>query len=84
MRAEALAAYPDGAAARSTTVPLTDLGPMPDFCAVAGASRTWTRRVETYGDLKPALAEAVEVIRSERRQVLLDVSVAPEGPGESG
>ncbi len=84
VRAEALAAYPDGAAARSTTVPLTDLGPMPDFCAVAGASRTWTRRVETYGDLKPALAEAVEVIRSERRQVMLDVSVAPEGPGESG
>lgn len=76
VRRSVLKGYPDGAAARMNEVPLTSLQPLPDFCAVARASRAHAERVEHGSDLPAALARAVEIIRTERRQVLLDVRVA--------
>ena len=57
-------------------MPLTSLEPLPDFATVARASRAHAERVETAADLPAALSRALDVIRSEKRQALLDVSVA--------
>ncbi|MDB4030931.1 thiamine pyrophosphate-requiring protein, partial [Planktomarina temperata] len=38
--------YPDGSAAMSNTVPLTSLEPLPDFAAIARASRAHAERIE--------------------------------------
>ena len=76
VRRSVLRAYPDGAAVRANRMPLTSLAPQPDFCAVARASRAHAERVEDPAALPGALARAVEAIRTERRQALVDVAVA--------
>ncbi|MCG6903508.1 MAG: thiamine pyrophosphate-requiring protein [Rhodobacter sp.] len=76
VRRSVVRGYPDGAAARLNEMPLTSLQPSPDFCGIARASRAHAERVEHGADLPAALARAVEVIRTERRQVLLDLRVA--------
>jgi acetolactate synthase-1/2/3 large subunit len=68
--------YPDGAAATSNTVPLTSLEPLPDFAAIARASRAHAERIEDGRDLPAALQRAVEVIKTENSQVLLDLRCA--------
>lgn len=68
--------YPDGAAMRANAVPLTSLQPEPDYLMVAAASRAHVERVTHGRDLKAALARAIHVIRSERRQAVLDVKIA--------
>jgi acetolactate synthase-1/2/3 large subunit len=79
VRRATLAMYPQGDAARANTMPLTALTPAPDFPAIAGASRGWGRRVEDPAALPAALAEAVRVVREEKRQALLEVRVAIVG-----
>lgn len=69
--------YPDGHAARANEMPLTAIRPAPDYAQVARASRAHAERVERPEDLPGALARALEVTRTERRQALLDVAVAP-------
>lgn len=76
VRRSVLDSYPDGAAARANAMPLTALDPSPDFRQVARASRAHAERVEKAADLPGALTRALEVIRTERRQALLDVRVA--------
>jgi acetolactate synthase-1/2/3 large subunit len=68
--------YPDGQAVRMNTLPITSLEPLPDFCKIAEASRAYTERVEKGADLPAALARAIEVIRTEKRQALVEVRVA--------
>ncbi|MDA7482894.1 thiamine pyrophosphate-requiring protein [Planktomarina temperata] len=68
--------YPDGSAAMSNTVPLTSLEPLPDFAAIARASRAHAERVEDGRELPAALQRAVGIIRTEKRQVLLDLRCA--------
>ncbi len=68
--------YPDGAAARMNQMPITSLEPMPDFCQVAGASRAYAERVEQGSDLPAALERAINVIRTEKRQALLELRVS--------
>jgi acetolactate synthase-1/2/3 large subunit len=76
VRRATLAMYPDGAAARANVMPLTSLGPPPDYCAVAAAHGAFAQRVE-HGDALPdAIARAFDVIRRERRQAFLDVLVS--------
>jgi acetolactate synthase I/II/III large subunit len=72
--------YPHGYAARTNKMPLTGLSPSPDFTKVAEASRAWAKRVETGEELPAALAQALEVVRSERRMALLDIQLK----GQSG
>ena len=76
VRRSVLKGYPDGAAVRANRIPLTSLEPMPDFTQVAKASRAHAERIERGADLPDALRRAVEIIRTDRRQVLLDLSVA--------
>ncbi len=71
-----LAMYPDGQASQANRMPVTSLAPVPDFVGIVEASRGWGQRVERGEDLPGALARAIEVIRGERRQALLDVAVA--------
>ncbi|MDA9911899.1 thiamine pyrophosphate-requiring protein [Planktomarina temperata] len=68
--------YPDGTAAMSNTVPLTSLEPLPDFAAIARASRAHAERIEDGRELPAALQRAVGIIRTEKRQVLLDLRCA--------
>lgn len=75
VRRSVVASYPDGAAVKSNAMPLTSLAPVPEFTQVASASRAHTERVENASQLPDALVRAVAIIRSERRQVLLDVRV---------
>lgn len=72
------AEYPGGAAARANRMPLVSLDPAPDYTMVAAASRAHVERVTRGADLPDALARALAVIRHERRQALLDVTVAAE------
>ncbi|WP_375691552.1 thiamine pyrophosphate-requiring protein [Pseudooceanicola sp. LIPI14-2-Ac024] len=70
--------YPDGAAAKANRMPLTGLTPSPDFCKVAEAGRAFAREVRAPDDLRPALDEALRVVREEKRCALLNVIVAPD------
>ncbi|MBX9462406.1 MAG: thiamine pyrophosphate-requiring protein [Aquamicrobium sp.] len=77
VRQSVLGVYPDGHAARSNTMPLTQLSPVPDFTRVAEASRAWARRVDDGAALPDMLAEALDHIRTKRTLALLDVRVRP-------
>jgi acetolactate synthase I/II/III large subunit len=76
VRRSVVNAYPQGAAARANQMPLTSLEPAPDYLMIAGASRAHTQRVEHGEDLPAALEKAIEVIRTERRQAVIEVRVA--------
>ncbi len=76
VRRATLAMYPDGQASWMKLMPVTSLAPTPDFVGIVEASRGWGERVERGEDLPGALERAIEVIRGERRQALLDVAVA--------
>ena len=75
VRRSVIRSYPDGAAARMNRMPLTSLAPLPDFAAIARASRAHAARVERGADLPAALARAVEAVRG-GQPALLDVAVA--------
>jgi acetolactate synthase-1/2/3 large subunit len=77
VRRSTLTMYPHGHAARANRMPLTSLAPTPDFVGIVQASRGWGERVETGGDLPGALQRALDVVRHERRQALLEVIVTP-------
>lgn len=79
VRRATLAIYGDGHAARANRMPVTSLQPSPDFAKVVEASRGYGERVERGEDLPKALDRAIDVIRNEKRQALLDVNVAVEG-----
>ncbi|WP_372833725.1 thiamine pyrophosphate-requiring protein [Puniceibacterium confluentis] len=69
--------YPDGAAARANEMPLTGLGPSPDFAAIAGASRAWTATVRDEAGLAKALQEALSEVRT-GRLALIDAQILPD------
>jgi acetolactate synthase-1/2/3 large subunit len=69
--------YPDGHAARANAMPLTSLEPAPDHAMLVLASRGYGERVEDPDELPGAIARALDVVRRERRQALLDVVVRP-------
>jgi len=64
---------PEGWAVRTGTMPLSDLDPAPDYALVCRACGGWAERVEDPEALPGRLAEALRVVREERRQALLDV-----------
>jgi len=72
--------YRGGGAAKANTVPLTSLKPSPDFTKTAEASRAYTETVSEGDALPAALDRAIAVATQERRQVLLNIAIAPEGP----
>ncbi|MCS6778766.1 MAG: thiamine pyrophosphate-requiring protein [Geminicoccaceae bacterium] len=77
VRRSTLAVYPDGHAGRANRMPLTSLEPRPDFAAICAACGGFGRRVRDGRELPAALAEALRVVRTERRQALLQLEVRP-------
>jgi len=76
VRQSVLDHYPDGYAARSNRMPLTQLSPVPDFMHVAKASRAYAARVEHAADLESALREALKPIEQNKTLSFLDVVVS--------
>jgi acetolactate synthase I/II/III large subunit len=70
-----LALYPQGYAAKANEMPLVGLSPSPDFVRIAEASRGYAERVSDGARLPAAIARAMDVVRKEKRQALLEVSV---------
>jgi acetolactate synthase-1/2/3 large subunit len=64
VRQSTLDVYPDGKAATANVMPLTELRPSPDFEKVVGACGGHGEKVETAGELMPALKRAFEAVRS--------------------
>src|SRR5947199_5001663 len=64
---------PEGLAARTRPMPISDLEPAPDYELVCRASGGHAERVEDPAALPDALARALKVVRDEKRQALLNV-----------
>jgi acetolactate synthase-1/2/3 large subunit len=64
---------PDGWAVRSGTMPMTDLEPSLDYELVCQAAGGWGARVERAEELPGTLRTALEIVRSDRRQALVNV-----------
>ena len=75
VRRSTLSMYPDGVAAKANAMPITSLEPAPDYALIATANRGWSERVSDPARLPAALAEAVRVIREEKRMATLEVMV---------
>jgi acetolactate synthase-1/2/3 large subunit len=73
------ALYPKGHAAAVNDMPLSSLAPSPAYEKVIEASGGWGRRVEDPAELDRAMAEAISVVRDDRRQALLNVRCAIGG-----
>lgn len=76
VRRSVITTYPDGAAAKLNRMPLTSLEPSPDYTLIAAASRAHVERVDHGSELPSALERAVEVIRKEQRQAVLELNIA--------
>jgi acetolactate synthase-1/2/3 large subunit len=75
VRRSTLSMYPDGVAAEANAMPITSLEPAPDYALIATANRGWSERVSDPARLPEALAEAVRIIREEKRMATLEVMV---------
>jgi acetolactate synthase-1/2/3 large subunit len=64
---------PEGLAAKTGQMPISDLDPAPDYELVCRASGGHAERVEDPAALPDALARALKVVRDEKRQALLNV-----------
>ena len=73
VRMATLAIYPQGQAAQAAEIPLTSLAPSPDYAKVIAASGGWGERVDHPAGFPAAIARALEVVRRERRQALVQV-----------
>jgi acetolactate synthase-1/2/3 large subunit len=68
-----LAMYPKGVAAGMQEPPFATLEPSPRFEKTIEASGGYGVRVEKAADLMPALERALQVVKEERRQALVNV-----------
>ncbi|MDN3722565.1 thiamine pyrophosphate-dependent enzyme [Roseibium salinum] len=71
--------YKGGLTSTSNDVPMTRLQPSPDFTRTAEASRAYTETVTTGDALPSALERAIRVATEDKRQVLLNILIAPTG-----
>jgi acetolactate synthase I/II/III large subunit len=67
------AVYPDGFAARSNRMPLASLEPSPAYEKVVEASGGYGERVDAADQLPEALERALQAVRKDKRQALLNV-----------
>ena len=68
-----LAVFPDGIAAEKNLYPLSDLGPTAHYEKICEAFGGYGERVESPDQMGPALERALQVVRKEKRQALLNV-----------
>jgi len=67
------AMYPEGRSSRANALPFISLSPAPAYEMLVQASGGHGERVERAEDLPEALSRAIHVIRTERRQALVNV-----------
>jgi acetolactate synthase I/II/III large subunit len=73
----ALAVHPDGYASRAADIDVS-FDPPPDYAAIAvAAGGAFGRTLRNPRDVEPAIAEALRVVRDERRCAVLDVWLPP-------
>jgi acetolactate synthase I/II/III large subunit len=65
--------HPDGYARKQGNFPISDLQPSPDFDKIVTAFGGYGERVEDPAEMIPALKRALKVVRTEKRQALLNV-----------
>jgi acetolactate synthase I/II/III large subunit len=71
-----LAVHPDGYASRANTLDL-DFDPPPDYARIAAAAGgAYARQVRKPAEVEGAIAEALRVVREEKRAAVLDVWLA--------
>jgi acetolactate synthase-1/2/3 large subunit len=63
----------DGWAMRAETMPLYQLDPAPDYEMVCRASGGWGEKVEDPAALPDVLKKALDVVRNEKRQALVNI-----------
>jgi acetolactate synthase-1/2/3 large subunit len=68
-----LSMYPQGAAAAQPTPVFATLEPAPDYERIVEASGGLGLRVEHVSELQPAIERAVNAVRKERRQAVINV-----------
>lgn len=77
VRASVNGIYPHGYASKANQMPLTGLSPSPDFTMTAAASRAWAKQVTKAEDVPAMLAQALDVVKNEKRQALLEIKILP-------
>jgi acetolactate synthase-1/2/3 large subunit len=81
VRRATIGMYPEGGTARSNHPPFIHLDELPAFEQVVAAAGGHGERVEDPAELPAALARAIDIVKRERRQALLNVICqAPGGP----
>jgi acetolactate synthase I/II/III large subunit len=73
VRKSTQAVYPDGHAVRANRMPLTSLEPAPRYEMIVEASGGYGERVEAAGELPAALRRALDAVKRDKRQALLNV-----------
>jgi len=74
VQASAFGVFPNGHAAKGPRpAPLSDLSPIPDFELYAKASGGHGERVTAPGEVLAAMRRAIDIVRRERRQALLNI-----------
>lgn len=76
VRQSVLDHYPDGYAARSNRMPLTQLSPVPDFTHVAKASRAYAARVSEAARLEEVIRQALAHVEEAKSLALLDIAIS--------
>ncbi len=76
VRKSTRAVYPQGHASRANRMPLSTLAPSPAYEKIIEASGGHGERIDDPGALPDALARAVDMVLTERRQVVLNVTCA--------
>ncbi len=75
VRASVLSLYPNGAAAQSNTVPLTDLSPSFDFQHIATAAGGWGTRATTKDDFMLAVETGLKRAKLNEGPSLIDAII---------
>ena len=80
VRTSTLEVYPEGVAAKSNQMPLTSLSPTPSFTEIARASRAHAEMIGEGCKLPQALKQAIKIIQTEKRHVLLELMTDLSNP----
>jgi acetolactate synthase-1/2/3 large subunit len=68
-----LAVHPQGHASRANAIGV-EFAPAPDYAAIAAAAGgAFARKLDRPDDVEAAIAEAIKVVRDEKRCAVLDV-----------